>query len=257
MLDRMPRPPVDRRYATYLQIADTLAQRIARRRPGAPVESEHELAELFGVNRLTARAALEELERRYLVRRTKGRGTFVARRVDYVIGPERAPSFTATVRAAGGVPRTENSPARLVRPPAWARRELGLAAGERAYVMQRRRWVDGLLAAAGTSYLRPAAVPDLERRLPREGSLHQTLVSVYDLQPVRAWSRCQMELATDGVAEELGLAGREQVLALLGRLDARFPGGGVGSVEAAVGHFRLDVFNIIYEYGAPMREAAE
>lgn len=256
MLDRMPRPPADRRYATYLQIADTLAQRIARRRPGAPVESEHELAELFGVNRLTARAALDELERRFLVRRSKGRGTFVARRIDYVIGPERTPSFTATVRAAGAVPRTENSALRLVRPPAWARRELALPEGDRAYVMHRRSWVDGLLASAGTSYLRPAAVPDLERRMPHEGSLYELLVSVYDIEPIRAWSRCQTELATDGVAEELGLTGREQVFGLRGRLDGRFPGGEVGTVETTVGHFRLDVFNIIYEYGSPMREEA-
>lgn len=254
MLDRMPRPPADRRQPTYLQIADTLAQRIARRRPGAPVESEHELAEVFGVNRLTARAALDELERRFLVRRTKGRGTFVARRIDYVIGPERTPSFTATVRAAGGVPRTENSPVRLVRPPAWARRELGLPEGERAYMMRRRRWVDGVLAASGASYLRPSAVPELERRLAPEASLYETLVSFYDIEPLRAWSRCQMELATDGVAEELGLTGREQIFSLRGRLDGRFPDGQVGPVETTVGHFRLDVFNVIYEYGSSTRE---
>ena len=57
----------------YQTIANLLEQELALLEPGTQVASEHELAKRFGMNRLTAKAALEELERRYLVRRSKGR----------------------------------------------------------------------------------------------------------------------------------------------------------------------------------------
>lgn len=234
------------RTATYLQIADTLAQRIARRRPGAQVESEHELAGLFNVNRLTARAALDELERRFVVRRARGRGTFVARRIVYRIGPDRTPSWTETVRQAGGSPRTENERIRPVPPPLWVRRELGLAEGDRALLLQRRRWVDGELATWSAHYLRPDIVPAIERRMGTESSLYQVLTGVYELEPRRAWSRCELEVAADPVARQLGLRGREHVIVLRGRLDCARLG---RPVEVGVGYLRMDVFHVVYEYG--------
>ena len=65
----------------------------------------------FGVGRAAARSALQELERRLLVRRVQGAGTFVNRRIDYVISRTRPPSWHATVDrggrgAAGRRPRT-------------------------------------------------------------------------------------------------------------------------------------------------------
>lgn len=239
--------------ATYLRIADTLAQRLARRRPGALVESEHELAERFGVNRLTARAALEELERRYAVRRTKGKGTFVARRIEYRIGPDRTPSWTATVREAGGRPRTENERVRLVRPPIWARRELGLGEQDRAYLLQRRRWVDGDLATYASSFVNPALVPDLERRMGVESSLHEVLTGFYELSPQRAWSRCEFEVASPAVARQLSLRGRDMVSVVRGRLDCVRSG---RRIEASAAYSRMDVLNIVYEFGAGAEEAS-
>lgn len=232
--------------ATYMRIADTLAQRLARRQPGALVESENELAAMFGVNRLTARAALEELERRYAVRRTKGRGTFVARRFDYRIGPDRTPSWTVTVREAGGRPRTENDRVRLVRPPIWARRELGLGEDGRAYHLQRRRWVDENLATYSSSFVSPEVVPGFERRMGVESSLHDVLTDFYELAPQRAWSRCEFEVASPAVAKQLGLRGRDLVSVVRGRLDCESSG---RRIEASVAYARMDVLNIVYEFG--------
>jgi DNA-binding GntR family transcriptional regulator len=249
----MPRAALaeEPRTATYLQIADTLAQRIARRQPGAHVESEHELAAAFHVNRLTARAALDELERRFIVRRARGRGTFVARRIVYRIGPDRTPSWTETVRQAGGSPRTENERIRPVAPPRWVCHELGLGEGDKAMLLQRRRWVDGELATWSTHYLRPDTVPAIERRMGAESSLYQVLTGVYELMPRRAWSRCELEVAGDAIARQLGLRGREHVFVLRGRLDCarlRLP------IEVSIGYSRMDVFHVVYEYGAGPQE---
>lgn len=50
-------------------------------RPGSKLPTEHELAERFGVNRLTVRQAMAELARGGLVSPRQGVGTFVARRL--------------------------------------------------------------------------------------------------------------------------------------------------------------------------------
>src|SRR5579875_4136866 len=91
---------------SYLLLSDELEAKLLSASPGDPVASETELARQYRVSRLTARAALQELERRHLVRRIQGRGTFVLRRVDYRISTDGPPSFTEIVTAAGGHPTT-------------------------------------------------------------------------------------------------------------------------------------------------------
>jgi GntR family transcriptional regulator len=65
--------------ALYLQVQDTLAQRIASGewKPGSAVPNEADLALEMGVSAGTVRKALELLERQRLITRRQGRGTFV------------------------------------------------------------------------------------------------------------------------------------------------------------------------------------
>jgi len=104
--------------ARYLEIADELATELRGAAPGAKVDGEHGIGRRFGVGRAAARAALQELERRLLVRRVQGAGTFVNRRIDYTISHDRRPSWHETVAAAGGRPRSIVPPtgSRDVRP---------------------------------------------------------------------------------------------------------------------------------------------
>ena len=60
-----------------------------------------QLAERFEVNRQTAREVLRELERRTVVRRIVGRGTFTALKLAYPIERGRPPSVRRIVAAAG------------------------------------------------------------------------------------------------------------------------------------------------------------
>lgn len=68
----------------YEQIADHVAARIeaGELQVGARLESEAELAERYGVARMTVRRAVEELRARGLVRTLRGRGTFIIERED-------------------------------------------------------------------------------------------------------------------------------------------------------------------------------
>jgi len=63
----------------YVQIAETLARQIAEGDypPGERLPSEQELAQRFGVSRMTVRKAIAELLRQGLVIAQQGKGTFV------------------------------------------------------------------------------------------------------------------------------------------------------------------------------------
>src|SRR5690606_28552614 len=89
------------RSAQYVEVADTLAARWTGLPPGSLVASEHQIADEFGINRLTAREALRELERRMVVRRERGRGTFTAFRLDYPVELGGVASFHRIVESHG------------------------------------------------------------------------------------------------------------------------------------------------------------
>jgi GntR family transcriptional regulator len=65
----------------YHQVASLLRRGIEAGEwgEGEALPSEHELAEAFGVSRITTKRALDELKAAGLVRRQRGRGSFVAR----------------------------------------------------------------------------------------------------------------------------------------------------------------------------------
>ncbi|WP_189855020.1 winged helix-turn-helix domain-containing protein [Streptomyces poonensis] len=64
----------------YMQVADHIAERIAKGEPGpgARLLGERDLAEEYGVAHLTARRAMRELRERALVVTLPAKGTFVA-----------------------------------------------------------------------------------------------------------------------------------------------------------------------------------
>src|SRR5258708_8782582 len=61
----------------YERIEKQLRRRLADAGDGAPFPSEPQLADEFGVSRMTVRAALAGLERDGMLERVPGRGTFV------------------------------------------------------------------------------------------------------------------------------------------------------------------------------------
>ncbi|MBT2413843.1 GntR family transcriptional regulator [Streptomyces sp. ISL-12] len=63
----------------YVQLADVIARRIksGELAPDRPIPSEHRLADEYGVARLTARRAAQELRERGLIVTVRGKGSFV------------------------------------------------------------------------------------------------------------------------------------------------------------------------------------
>lgn len=188
----------------YLDIAEVVAVEIADLPPGTKVAGEHDIARRFGVGRAAARAALQELQRRLLVRRVQGRGTFTAKRVDYLISPDRAPSWSQTVRDAGATPRTVVRSCDPVDLPAGIAERLGRPAGAPGYLLRRRSFTDGLPAAWGAEWVPADVVPELPAAVRVEESLDRILRDMAGVEPQRATSRASMEVASTEVADELG-----------------------------------------------------
>lgn len=186
------------------EIVRVLAEELADVPPGTRVASEAEVGQRFGVGRAAARAALGELERRMLVSRIQGGGTFTRRRVDYLVAPGRAPSWSRTIREAGATPRTVVLACDEVPLPPPVAAALATEPGEPGFRLVRRSFIDGMPAAWGVEWLTVALVPELAAALRHEESLDAILREVAGVRPERAWTRASMESAPDDASAGLG-----------------------------------------------------
>ncbi|MQA10958.1 MAG: UTRA domain-containing protein [Pseudonocardiaceae bacterium] len=178
----------------YLEIADSLADELSGRAAGTRVASENDIADRFGVGRAAARAAVQELERRLVVRRVQGAGTFVNRRIDYVISRSRPPSWTATVTAAGAVPRALVKGVDRMPLPADRADRLERPAGVEMHRVVREFYIDDLLTCWVHEWIPVDLVPDLDLALHAVDSLDLVLRQMGRVRPVRAWCRVSLDV---------------------------------------------------------------
>lgn len=230
----------------YLKLSQQIMEQFSEVPVNRALPSEHDLGKTFGVNRQTIRAALDELERRWLVRRVKGSGTFRTQRYEYRISKDLAPSFTQTVREAGANPRTRNAKPE-VRPATAAERDiLGLAGGANVTVLDRVRFIDGMPVSTAVSVLPSALVPRLASVLPEDGSLDEVLRRHYGYTPHRQWSQSRLASPPAGIAATLGLRGLPPQILLRGMISCTLSGHRLEYVES---YLRPDVFDVVTELG--------
>lgn len=175
--------------------------------PGSKIASEHELMERFGVGRALARAAVQELERRGMVRRVRGSGTFVNRGIDYVISKDLRPSWQHTVRAAGAVPRSTVLLSEVRPAPEHCARYLGVEADTPVHHMRRLRYVDDRVAALAEEWVTCDAVTEMGAALRIEESLDELLRQLGRVDSVRSWCRAAMELPDGDICRALDMTG--------------------------------------------------
>ena len=127
---------------------------------GDRLPSERDLSSELGVSRTALRAAISQLESRFVLESRQGSGTYVcARKPTFVL--EETCSFSEAVRRAGRVPSSRLVHARVHATDERCARKMGAAAPGSVLEIRRVRLVDGAPASIETAYVNNDRYPEL------------------------------------------------------------------------------------------------
>ncbi|MET7998137.1 GntR family transcriptional regulator [Amycolatopsis sp. CA-161197] len=187
----------------HAQLREILRRSVERELPpGSPIPSERELAQRYGVSRLTVRSAIGKLVEEGLLARVRGKGTFTAaRRMELQL---YLMSFTDDMRRRGLTPTTEVVSTSLEVPPVTSAHALGLAEGVAAHRLVRLRRADGVPLAVERGWYHAGRTPGL-LDLDLTRSLYAQLAEAYDLRPDQAYQTVWAESADRETARLLGM----------------------------------------------------
>lgn len=220
----------------YLEITGALRQELRREPEGVRLPAERELADRFGVSRMTLRQALEELEREGRVKRIRGSGTFTCR-PKVVMGPTLT-SFTEDMRARGLEPSARLLGFTRTTASEEVGQALGLPADAEVVWMERLRMAD-----AEPMCVEIAQFPVRYQRLLEEGDVEQSLHDLLRAQgvaPASLMRRVRAVSAGEREARLLGLALGEPTLEVL---DV-FTDGAGRPIQHARSRYRADRYEV-------------
>ncbi len=174
-------------------------------RPGVPIPSELELAEVYGVSRLTVHRATDELVRQGWIYRQRGVGTFVrSLQVTHIV-PSKL-SFTEQMRAIGRTPSSRLVSMKTLPASAQVANHLKVDVGKSVVEIVRVRLADGEPILLETVYLSCERFPDLEKATGLEtGSLYAFLESQYGVSVATMDQSLEPVLLNAAQAHHLGL----------------------------------------------------
>lgn len=214
--------------AHYLQIEEWLTEQCFVLPPGSALPSETEVAEQFGVSRMTARRAFQRLARQGMIERRRGAGSFVRppqlHREEALLR-----AFTEDMRGRGIEASSRVLRAEVARLPEQAT-ILGLPPSTPLVVIERVRLADGIPVALEQAVLPGEFTPVLEADLER-GSLHRALADL-GRELGRATGQVTARIATEDEARLL-LIDSPAALLVETRLISDTSGRAVESTETA------------------------
>jgi GntR family transcriptional regulator len=186
----------------YHQLQNVLKAEIdsARFRPDDRLPSEHEIAERFGVSKITVRQALQELAQLGYIRREQGRGTFVARR-KFDEGPRELTSFTEEMRRHNLVATSRVLGQSEAEADARVAGALRLPDKSPVLILRRLRLAGREPLGVQIAHIPAALVPGLQ--LTDGMSLYEVLQTRYHLYPARARETYVAALADSDTAQLL------------------------------------------------------
>ncbi len=175
--------------AIYKEVKEDLGKKIkeATYKSGDRLPAERQLAEAYGVSRMTLRQALAELEQEGYLQREKGRGTFVATPDLY---QENLRSFTQTLLARDLKPSSRILEVSRVHHIRHISQMLDIDEGEPYYKIKRLRCGDEVPIALETVYI-PVRYARGMDAYELTGSLYKILEEVYEYDITR--SACEIE----------------------------------------------------------------
>jgi DNA-binding GntR family transcriptional regulator len=234
--------PSSPKQSTYVTIGEILRSRISHEKmqAGDRFPTERELAEEFGVARMTVRKALELLQMEGVVERRRGRngGTFLRATVPKV----------EMTRIEGFIPRFRERNMEVTsllltadqrQAPEKVTQALEIDAGEPVFYIERLRSVNNIPALIERSFFPAYLVPGMLRQ-DLSGSIYDLLGRKWSLPPVRKW-----EVIDPGIASvrEKQLLQAEEELPIL-RLERRTQVANNRFIEYAEDVLRTDIARV-------------
>lgn len=204
----------------FLQIEQDLRRQIlsGALASGTHFPPEPQLAERYGVSRMTLRRALEELARARLIRRVHGVGTIVTPPPQPVsCDLDSLVSFTEQLERQGHRAMTRVELQTLALPPDPVRAAFGLAPGVRAVVLRRLISIENRPLLVNTSWLSAQRFPGMDRVPLKDGSLWKTLHARYGAVAARAENLIEIVTASSDEARLLTLDEGQAVQRLTGQ----------------------------------------
>lgn len=138
----------------YLQLSDVIRNQIehGELKQGEKVPSEEQMQELYGVSRVTVRAAIERLVECGLLIKRRGKGTYVA--MPAFVETMAGGSFTKSCLQNHVVPRTEVRSAETVLASGMVAQGLAISAGDPVHRICRVRFADDIPVIYEVDYFR-------------------------------------------------------------------------------------------------------
>lgn len=181
-------------------------QRSRSRSERTALPSENELAAEFKVSRVTVRQALDELHRKGLIYREKGRGSYA--RSQHIGGVTGFGSFTSEVENAGSKPGSRFVDfVKVSSLPAGMKHHLAKVPTKNNgyHCLTRVRCVDARPVAFEETYLDIEAYPGIERADVENGSLYATMRRLWGYVPAWADAAIEPGVADEAIAQHLGI----------------------------------------------------
>ncbi|UIJ83215.1 GntR family transcriptional regulator [Rhizobium leguminosarum] len=184
---------------------------------GARLPRETELANMYGISRMTIRHALEGLATSGLIQRTHGIGTIVvAPKKPVTFELSLMISFTEQLRLQGLETETIVDLKSIVDPPEKVKTALALGDSEKCLVFRRVREVEGRPMAVTTSWLPHNLFPNIESLDLTGGSLWAALSENYGVHLTRTDNVVELVNASISEAHQLHIDEEAQVLRFSG-----------------------------------------
>ncbi|WP_312692660.1 GntR family transcriptional regulator [Caproiciproducens sp.] len=170
----------------YDQVKDDLIQLIRNGeiQVGEKIDSESEICEKYGVSRITAKRALNEMVNEGYINRIPGRGSFVTDiRISHMLSSFY--SFTEEIKRLGMTPSDTILNFDLIVPQSNITDFFHLPKGEKVLYIRRQRLANNEVIALDHSYIHPSVGSRFTREQLQVNSLY-TLLALYDALPDRA-----------------------------------------------------------------------
>ena len=163
----------------YLKIKDYIKNGIDVENFTGQVPSENQLAQKFGVSRMTARRALVELEQEGSVERIAGKGTFVNKHRHYTSGFYRVRPFHMWAEDLGSCLRSELLQGKVIPPPGRIAKKLRTKA--EVVLLDILNFLDETPVRRSVRYIPAEVCPGILERDLANQSVHELLSDQYNL----------------------------------------------------------------------------